>query len=95
MSDAEKCRQRGWGVGDVLEGTESGLNWSMTNRIVITAIGEESILARCVAHIDKYGTVTAKNCRESNWTLSARDWRKVTPEPSPPSVSHGPASSSP
>jgi hypothetical protein len=67
---AETCRANGWQVGDVLEGDEG----HGATRIRITAIGEESILARPVLQsglpVDGY---------ESPWTLAYRDWRKVDP----------------
>jgi hypothetical protein len=69
QSAAETCRQNRWHVGDVLEGDEG----RGPTRIKITAIGEESILARAIMQsgelVDGY---------EGPWTLAYRDWRKVT-----------------
>lgn len=66
-SDADICRENGWVIGTVIEGTESGEGWSYTTRIVITAVGERDILAREVK----------RGGYESNWTLQYRDWKKV------------------
>ena len=67
MTPAEKCRQNGWQVGDVLEGDEG----HGPERIKITAIGEDSILARAVLSDEP------RFAREASWDLSCRDWRKV------------------
>lgn len=61
MSDAEKCRARGWTVGTFLEGDE-GYGPEV---IQITAIGEEKILAK---RVDGY---------EGLWSLDYRDWKAV------------------
>lgn len=62
-NDAETCRLSGWVVGDALLGEESG----DAVLIQITAIGEERILARRLG----------LEGRESGWTLSCREWRRV------------------
>lgn len=70
LSDAEICRRNGWRPGTLIRGTEhfqSGK--SQTNTIKITAVGEESILARCV---DGDGDP------EHSWTLKCREWKKVS-----------------
>ncbi len=74
MTDAETCRSRGWGVGTRLIGSEAGWNGGpdTSNVIVITAIGDRSILARCVEH-----NGAPHPCREQNWTLALRDWKEV------------------
>ena len=75
MTPAETCRANGWQVGDVLEGDEG----HGPERIKITAIGEESILARAVLS-DEPRFAREAMCslaREGVWNLSFRDWRKV------------------
>jgi hypothetical protein len=69
MTDAEKCRENGWVVGTVLEGDEG----YGPERILLTAIGERSIMARRVTN-NKGETVSD---RETTWTLSCRNWKKV------------------
>lgn len=68
-TDADRCRANGWQVGDTLEGDEG---YGPT-RILITAIGEQRILARELSH-------AGETCegRELMWTLRYRDWRKVS-----------------
>ena len=63
---ADICRANGWTVGDVLEGTDE----VSTDRIRITAIGEQNVLARW-----QY----ADNPESSEWLICIdfRDWRKV------------------
>jgi hypothetical protein len=68
LSDASKCRINGWGAGTVLEGDEG---YGPT-RIVLTAIGEEKILAR---RISENGIPC--DDRETGWTLQCREWHKV------------------
>ena len=65
-SAAETCRARGWPVGAVLEGNEG---YDVT-RIVVTAIGRDSILASDVSPRAKF---------EQSWALRWRCWREVTP----------------
>jgi len=71
QSAAETCRQNGWQVGDILEGDEG----HGPTRIWITAIGEESILARPIMQSGEPIT----DIYESGWTLAYRDWKKVQP----------------
>jgi hypothetical protein len=75
MSDAGKCRANGWGVGDVLEGFEFGRG----DRIRLTAIGEDNILARTVASKVRGGEWAAAEGYETLWTLDCREWKKVGP----------------
>jgi creatinine amidohydrolase/Fe(II)-dependent formamide hydrolase-like protein len=65
VTDADLCRERGWGVGTRLVGHE-GYGATV---IVITAIGEELILARPVSHSDR-----PVDGDEGVWTLRFRDW---------------------
>jgi len=69
MTPAETCRANGWVVGDYLAGNE-GYGDEI---IKITAIGEESILARTVFPHWRLSM-------EGMWDLSYQGWRKV-PEP--------------
>ena len=68
-SDAEECRERGFKVGDRLVGDE-GYGPTV---IELCYIGERRILAHTISHNGK-----AYFGRETNWTLSCRDWEKVT-----------------
>ena len=68
MSSAEICRMRGWSVGTLLVGDEGYGN----TVILITAIGEQSILARTISHAG-----TLKNSSESQWNLSFREWEPL------------------
>lgn len=67
-SAADLCRRRGWTVGTCLVGDE-GYGPTV---IVITAVGEDGLLARCLSHDGE--TVSS---RESNWELWCRDWSEV------------------
>ncbi len=70
MTPAETCRANGWTVGTVLEGTEVWPDGSIhTDRIIITAIGEECILVR---RLKERGRSS-----EGQWTLKCREWRRV------------------
>lgn len=69
LSDAELCRRNGWRRGTLLKGSE-GYGMSV---IVITAVGESSILAKLVKH----GRKPTPNECEMSWTLHARNWSKA------------------
>lgn len=71
MTSSEKCRANGWTVGTVLEGVYS----AYTSRIVITAIGENEILAKRIMHNERPLT----DSKESQWFLDYRDWKEVKP----------------
>jgi hypothetical protein len=79
MTSAELCRRNGWAAGDVLEGTESGNGWSCTSRILITAVGEDAVLAREIASRKGDGPWEETGRTESGWSLRFRDWRRVDP----------------
>ena len=66
MNAADSCRKNGWTVGTVIQGDE-GLG---PEQIVITAIGQRSILAK--------ETNDTTGVTESEWDLSFRDWEKVS-----------------
>jgi len=72
-SDAATCRSEGWGVGTLLAG-DSGCGETV---IVVTAIGEEAILARPVS---RKGVRYAHPQREGHWVLCYRDWYEVSAE---------------
>jgi len=61
-SAADWCRLNGWDVGTILEGDEG----RGPERIVITAVGEESILAK-----------TLGSPGDRSWVLWCRDWKRV------------------
>lgn len=67
MSDAQKCRENGWKVGDRLAGDEG---YGVTV-IELTAIGESGILAKGISHKGE-----PVDWGESYWTLWCRDWKK-------------------
>lgn len=69
-NDAQVCRDRGWGPGTRLIGDEG---WGPTI-IEITAVGETNLLAKRIWHNGKPGVN-----RETNWTLSCRDWKECEP----------------
>lgn len=80
LADAVLCHVNGWEVGAVLEGVEydpadDAAIWN-AHRIQITAIGETMILARAVA-IHHDGKWQRYEGRESSWTLTCREWRRV------------------
>ena len=81
MNDVALCKKRGWTVGTILEGAETCKDYSHTDRILITALGEESILARHLPHNPK---AHWESGREHSWTLEYRDWHAVdAPWPMP------------
>jgi hypothetical protein len=65
---ASICRENGWKAGTHLVGDE-GYGPTV---IVITAVGEDSILARRIS-----GNGKPVAGYESTWTLSCRDWQEV------------------
>jgi hypothetical protein len=68
-SDADVCRERGWGPGTYLVGDE-GYGPTV---IKITAVGERGILAKQISHNGK-----PSDGSESAWTLSCRDWKQAS-----------------
>jgi len=84
LSAADLCRFRGWGPGTVLEGIErdhvTGEVYC-ADRIRLTAIGEQLVLARGVERApprgDTHGAFELHDDYESSWSLSAREWREV------------------
>ena len=62
------CEKNGWKAGDKLIGDE-GFGDTV---ILLTAIGEEHILARQISHKG-----FPPDYDEGLWTLSCREWRKV------------------
>jgi hypothetical protein len=66
LTSAELCRRNGWTAGTILEGDEG----YGPERIVITAVGEVSVLAR---------RVNARSEDEHQWNLVWRAWVKVEP----------------
>jgi ABC-type Fe2+-enterobactin transport system substrate-binding protein len=64
MNSADLCRKNGWTVGTILEGVEN----HRPDKIVITAIGESSVLAKGMG---------SKVAPEGLWDLSFRNWNEV------------------
>ena len=60
-------------AGDVLEGVEG----RTTTRILVVYVSEETLLARQLWSRRADGMAVGDPGRESTWTLSCRDWRKV------------------
>lgn len=67
-TDAQRCRKNGWTRGTRLVGDE-GYGPTV---IEITAVGDESILAKEISHCG-----VEDHEREMSWTLDYRKWRKV------------------
>ena len=65
LSPADLCRANGWTAGTHLIGNE-GYGPTV---IQITAVGYDSVLARCVEHKG-----VRQSEREQSWTLEYRDW---------------------
>ena len=74
MKTADLCRQNGWKVGTILEGDEG----RGTDRIEITAIGEQAVLAKSV---DGSWSV------EHLWDVGSREWKEVRDEEHLPKLS--------
>ena len=73
-SDADVCRANGWGVGTFLAGDEG----HGVTVIELTALGRQSIVARCVAHDGQ-----AVNQGENSWVLWCREWTAIPAEDVP------------
>ena len=65
-TSTEICRANGWTVGDMLEGQDE----VSTDRIRITAIGEQNVLAR-------WQYADNPESSERLMSLDFREWRKV------------------
>lgn len=65
-----KCKRNGWKAGTYLVG-DQGYGPTV---ILITAVGNEGILARKISHNGK-----SSDDWERCWTLMHRKWRKVKP----------------
>lgn len=72
-TEAETLRFNGWAAGDILEGTESNdSGWSVTDRILITAIGSEQFLCRW-----QHKCQGKWSEERGSTTLTHREWKKV------------------
>jgi hypothetical protein len=69
QTSVDFCHANGWCVGDILEGDEG----NGPDRIRITAIGEDHLLARHISH----GGDPVDDGQEELWTFRYRDWKKV------------------
>ncbi len=72
-TEVETLKLNGWGVGDILQGTETWGDGTLnTDRLLITAIGQEGFLCkwdyRCDGVYEK---------EVGNTTLTSREWRKI------------------
>lgn len=74
LSSAEICRQQGWQIGTLLDGSARDNGHRVRVRIRITAIGERSILAR-LCLIGGVNVETASE--EAIYDLHCRDWEAV------------------
>lgn len=78
ISSAALCRSWGWGPGTVLEARyHAGTPATFDCRILITAIGEQDVLARQFAKRYGDGPWLGDSRAECLWDLALRDWRKV------------------
>lgn len=86
-TERETCDLNGWTVGTVLRGHEQwGDGRGIWTTIRLTAVGEETILARSIREerTDPDGSITSsgpRRDREGTWTLGLRDWRPVANDP--------------
>lgn len=80
VTSAEMCQRNGWEPGDLLRGSEFCGGRAYTITIMLTAIGEEFVMARA---IDRDGVVIPAT--ESIWDLTWRDWKRVSGFTAPPS----------
>jgi len=64
-------------VGDVLEGTESGVDWSCTRRIRVEYVGRnvDGYAQPCVLCTTLGPGASCE--REASWDLGLRDWQIV------------------
>lgn len=70
---ADHAREMGWGVGTILEGgpiVHQGRQVESGRVIVITAIGEQTVLAKRVD----------ETWPETSWEFTSRDWREIGDE---------------
>ena len=75
MNSADLCRERGWTVGDVLIDSHGSTEYARE----ITAIGDESILLRCIAFRRDEGSWQACTTSEAH-RYYAPLWTLATPE---------------
>lgn len=77
LNAAEICRANGWTTGTVLRGTESWPNGKKhTCDLLVTAVGESTILGRCL---------TCGSGHETCWHLTSREWKQIEND----EVNHG------
>ena len=73
-TSAQICKENGWKVGDLLKGTEDwGYGETSTSVILITAIGEDSILARKILR-SRGSRLVHVSEDELRWCLCHRQW---------------------
>ena len=74
---AEECRALGLAVGDTIQGTESGGDWWNTTRLTLLWLGDEEA-AWSETSRSSSRPEWSEPSEAVNWTLSCRDWRKVS-----------------
>lgn len=74
-TSAQICRDRGWAVDDILEGT----NEHFTERMRITAIGEQFVLGKTMSRDGQ-----PIEGLEGSWDFNLRNWRKTGHYERPP-----------
>lgn len=75
-SVADQCRALDLKVGDTIEGTEGGHGWWNTTRLTLLWLGETEAAWR-VTDRSSSRPEWSEPREATNWTLSARVWRKV------------------
>lgn len=77
---ADEVRERGLQVGDTIEGREyHHLNGAWHDaRLTLLWVGEHEVMWR-VSERSSHRPEWCAPYEDSNWTLEARDWKKVTP----------------
>jgi len=67
--DNKIISENGWKAGDILEGSEYG----SVSQIQLMYIGDDCIIAKEISRNGK----PVEWSRETNWTLTCREWKKV------------------
>ena len=89
MNVADQCRALELKVGDTIEGTERVGDWWNTTRLTLLWIGETEAAWQMTDRSSvRYQWSEPREA--TNWTLSCRDWRKVS-HPTPPAPPSAPA----
>lgn len=70
-NSADRCRQEGWQVGDVLEGSEG----YGPVRVRITSIGETEVRGKCIEQ-----SSVEISASEGIWSFLHHSWHKIDPQ---------------